>query len=370
LIHIKERISKDKQYRCPACKENVIAKKGPKKEAQFTHKPDSDCAANEESILHYYAKHYLLKHEDIEISFPIQSFEKTKKILDILGLTYVPVKLSKILEWFNTSLENGHVEKQVGPYIADVAFYYMYADLELEHEESLVIEVCVTHPMEGEKREHFKRVDIPYIEVTPRMDDQQIQFYVSDCYLPDFFEEGYEEPILEEVMNHTYNYYENDLLASAKKVVREELVCDYGEIEVQKEIAVEQLMEEVDKINFRGYTSAEMYKEMMSIQASAFSNFARRKEIKSVDMRRQSLLCNNMYVNYESRILYNLLKNFQREGIRIEALVENDPFKYKSTITGFNFLFPSTQVTGDQMKRILKEMLKQLDKTIIKGKFL
>lgn len=55
LIHISERLSKVRQYQCPSCLEIVIPRKGLTNAHHFSHKSDSSCSANEETMLHFFA---------------------------------------------------------------------------------------------------------------------------------------------------------------------------------------------------------------------------------------------------------------------------------------------------------------------------
>ncbi|MBS4203642.1 competence protein CoiA family protein [Lederbergia citrea] len=76
LVHISERISKDKKYYCPSCMESVIAKKGNINAHHFAHNANSSCLTNEETMLHYFSKHYLAsaKDENIALQFPVSFF--------------------------------------------------------------------------------------------------------------------------------------------------------------------------------------------------------------------------------------------------------------------------------------------------------
>jgi hypothetical protein len=44
---------------CPACRQPLIARKGPRVADHFAHRPDSNCQASSETVIHLYAKRLL-----------------------------------------------------------------------------------------------------------------------------------------------------------------------------------------------------------------------------------------------------------------------------------------------------------------------
>lgn len=357
LVHISKRLSKDKQYYCPSCSESVIPRKGTINTHHFAHKQNSTCSATEETMLHFFAKHYLASAngEDIYIQFPIELFNTIRGTMNSLPMSddveYIPIKLNHILEFFNVDIANGSVERPIGNFVADVLFNDLYEELY-----DLVIEVYVTHAVEEQKRQYFIKQDVPYIEVKPTTHNEKIHFLVTDFFLPGFIE-MYENEAKEKLVSFAYNELREEMLQKARLELK-----NYEQIEIQKDLALQELMQEIEKVNLRNYINSSLYKDMISIPASAFRNMDYAEKVNNVQMKGKSLHCNNHYVNFETRILHSLISNFMAEGIQIEALIQKDQLRNnKQIVTGFNFMIPSTQVTGRVMKDILKELISQLE---------
>jgi len=357
LIHISERLSRENKYTCPSCMEAVIARKGNINTHHFAHKPNSSCSANEETMLHYFAKHYLAsnKDENIAFQFPTSFFHTIKGISTAVSITaeikYVPIRLNHILDYFSTDIEEGKVERPIGNFVADVLFTGSYED-----SSEFVIEIFVTHSMEDQKRNYFVEENIPYIEVSPSINNEVISFFVTDMFLPDFIE-NYEKEIKDNLLHFAYREFREELMLNAKKEL-----YNYDQALIQKELALLELKEDLDNINFRDYIDRNLYKKMISIPASSSNNFDSLDRVRDIRMKKRYLFCNNLFVNYESRILHSLLYNFMDEGIEIEALIEKNQTNNKNAVTGFNFTIPSTKVTGTVMKDILKDMITKLEK--------
>jgi len=90
-------------------------------------------------------------------------------------IEYIPVQLQSIFDFYSFYNFEGTLEKSVGNYIADVLFIDPY-----ENDFEFVIEVFVTHAIEEDKRAYFNRVKVPFIEVKPKMNNGQIEFYVTE----------------------------------------------------------------------------------------------------------------------------------------------------------------------------------------------
>ncbi|MFB5583577.1 competence protein CoiA family protein [Bacillus albus] len=80
IVHIEDRLYKNIKYRCPHCHEDVIFKKGNKREHHFSHRPGSNCVVSRETLLHFEAKYFLVnkinKEEDIKFKIDLSYFKK------------------------------------------------------------------------------------------------------------------------------------------------------------------------------------------------------------------------------------------------------------------------------------------------------
>ncbi len=348
VVHIEDKVDRSKLYLCPFCKEEVRARKGQVNAPHFSHSPESTCSISYETLLHFNAKHYLLNEDDIEINFPIKFLIGLKDILSSLELSNLPIKLNKILKYYHLAKGNGKVEKGIGNYVADVLFEC--------DQIPFVCEILVTHAMEDEKRNYFKNEKIPYIEIKPFPTlENKFSFSVTDYYLPGFMEK-FEQEILHKNLENTYNSYHQKFIEDAKK----ELVT-YDQTQMAKDVSLNQLLEVVDKLNFRDYITTELYKRMISIPVSPKGMGDRLEEIRYIERQYKHTRINGKYyVNNETDILRQMLFHFREQGIRIEAIIGKDDIKGKEKVIGYNFLLPSRDVTGEQMRNILKSIVNKL----------
>jgi hypothetical protein len=188
LKHISQTKS-GRSYYCPTCKGAVFPRKGNKNAHSFAHASSKDCTYTPETALHFEAKHYLVEaiKKNIEaplLSFPFSLLSDLIKELSSL-LRVEPKHTVSLLDIcsFYTNLPYAETEKRLGPYLIDVLLKdKRYA------ERNLAIEVLVTHESENAKIEYFKTNLIPFLELTPHMDDEgHFSFNVHDYYLPEFF---------------------------------------------------------------------------------------------------------------------------------------------------------------------------------------
>lgn len=352
LIHISKRLSKDKTYCCPSCGESVIAKKGPINTHHFAHKSDSSCTANKETMLHLFAKHILVT-ESVQLQFPISLFQQSQAIANTMGqyihMEYINIPLDDVFDYLQTFDPEGKTETSVGKYVADVLF----SDT-AQGNEDLVVEVFVTHAIEDDKRDYFNEIGLPYIEVQPKMNKDEIIFTVTDTNLNEFIE-GVEERLANDLLNHTYTSYRGVLLTKLK----DELI-DFEKVELEKSKALELLLNEINDINLRDYIDRKLYEEMSTIPATGTNGFERVEKVENTKItyrKKPHMLCNGMYVNYETGILRSFIEYCLKERIDVDAIIEKSTYNGKDGITGFNFRLPRNTITGDLMKDILKEMV-------------
>ncbi|WP_338657034.1 competence protein CoiA family protein (plasmid) [Sporosarcina psychrophila] len=352
LVHISDRISKKKTYCCPSCGEAMVAKKGAVNAHHFSHKADSSCTATEETMLHLLAKYFLISQSDLQLNFPVSLFKNKNILFETISthmvIEYIPVQLQSIFEFYSFYNFEGTLEKSVGNFIADVLFIDPNED-----NFEFVIEVFVTHAIEENKRAYFNQVKIPFIEVKPKMNNGQIEFFVTETNIYDYLYEK-ESKLTEELFTNVYEEFRGELLQKLKY----ELVKD-EKIKLEKLEALKQLNEDIDDINLREHINRELYTEMSTIPATTSHKFERIEKVSMLHLKGKNLKCNNKFVNLEAGILHSLITNFQSEQIIVQAYVETGN-NNKEHITGFNFKIPRQTVTGDVMKAILKKMAAEL----------
>lgn len=185
LIHISEHLTRDRIYKCPFCEERVNYRKGNINQHHYAHKPNSNCSASGESILHFEAKYFLFneirkgKTSTLSFSFEMTSFSTLiTDISNILGTQPLhSVELHELTTFFQ-EYNVATIEKKVGLYIADVVAG-----------NKLVFEIFVKHESEKEKLLYFRQRNIPFIELVPsREKDGRFSFRVHEWFLPFFFE--------------------------------------------------------------------------------------------------------------------------------------------------------------------------------------
>ena len=105
IVYIEDRLYKNVKYRCPHCHEDVIFKKGNKREHHFSHKHGSNCTVSCETLLHFEAKHYLVnkvnKEEDIKLIIDLSYFKKNyKEFLKAINIDSYEISLLDILKFY------------------------------------------------------------------------------------------------------------------------------------------------------------------------------------------------------------------------------------------------------------------------------
>jgi len=130
---------------CPACREALVAKKGPKVQHHFAHYSGKNCEYGYESSLHLMAKEVLSKAKRIMLPPVYVSFPNS----------YKPDEL--IAEPKEVSIDKVELELHLGDMVPDVVVY--------SGGKRLFIEVFVTHLIDDKKLEKIKREGVSTLEI-------------------------------------------------------------------------------------------------------------------------------------------------------------------------------------------------------------
>lgn len=353
IVHISERIFKDRIYYCPSCKETLTARKGPINTHHFAHREGSNCAASEETLLHLLAKYFLVSDKEVLLHFPLRFFPKNQSFFNLMNnhikMESFPVTLTDIFEFYNCTGHEGKTEKKIGPYVADALFRDPYQE---DHE--FVMEVYVTHAMEDAKRDYLNDNFIFYLEVKPLLNNGNFTFLVTETNIVEYIDHK-ETDLQNNLYDYIYSSFRENLLADLK----EDLI-EKERVQLARSIVIDQLDSEINQLNLRDYIDRTLYNTMRYLPASATDKYEQIVEVQSIKLFGKYLKVNDMYVNLERGILAAMLRNFLREGIKTEALIETG-YNKQNHITGFNFTIPSTTITGYVMKDILKKMVSKIE---------
>lgn len=133
LILVDDAISGE-VYHCPACNEAVCARKGDKNVYHFAHKRGANCEYGYQTIIHHMAKEIIAKNHKILIP--------KENINDKIHLKAV---------------DEVKIEKKFGAVIPDI--------LVICDGKPYIVEIYVTHPVDDEKRENVRSLDVSAIEI-------------------------------------------------------------------------------------------------------------------------------------------------------------------------------------------------------------
>lgn len=174
LVHIRDVDKKNKgNYICPYCGDEMIARKGELKAMNFAHK-NYDCGHAKESILHKLAKEIL---------------EDNKKItLPELKVNVGEYGLKQLISIQEFNADNVETEKYFGDFRPDV---YME-----NNEQSVAIEIMVTHPVDDEKKDKIKEKGLSLIEIDLR-----------SLIDKEFTREDVKELVIEKTVNKEWLYH-------------------------------------------------------------------------------------------------------------------------------------------------------------------
>ena len=130
---------------CPACGDELIARKGQKRMHHFAHRSNEDCEYGYESSLHLAAKDILSRSEKMVIPPIYVEFPQSGKSKELLYLKKeIPV-------------DRVELEKRFDTIIPDIVVY--------SGDKYFFIEIYVTHPIDDEKLKKLKEKNISTIEI-------------------------------------------------------------------------------------------------------------------------------------------------------------------------------------------------------------
>ncbi|NUC20315.1 hypothetical protein HUC00_28080 [Bacillus mycoides] len=355
IVHIEDRLYKNIKYRCPHCHEDVIFKKGNKREHHFSHRPGSNCIVSRETLLHFEAKHFLVnkmnKEEDIKLKIDLSYFKrKYKEFLRAINIVSYEISLLDILKFYKKRF--AEVEQWIGDSIADVVVRGEYDD-----PSPFVIEVYVTHANEEEKVQYFDEEDIPFLEVIPIRKNSEFMFEISDASISEYIDH-ISSKISTTAADISYNIFKDELIDIAREDLTDEILLQY------KKQAIHEVEDAIKTLNYRYYINGGIYKKMNSIEAKSYmSKESSREELLEISYKNSSrskdkyLMVNNRYfLSNEQNLLYSLIYEIQ-EHYQVEAIVGGWEHTKKEKVIGFNILMPNSKIVVEEMNKILNDML-------------
>jgi competence CoiA-like predicted nuclease len=125
---------------CPACKKQLIARKGAIKSHHFAHYKSEDCLSGLETALHKLSKEIISKSKTF--TTPILHYPNTH--YEVFEETEIPI-------------ENVKLETKVGEFIPDIV-------IETKGKK-LLIEIVVSNPVSWQKLQRIKTENLPTIEI-------------------------------------------------------------------------------------------------------------------------------------------------------------------------------------------------------------
>lgn len=175
---------------CPECKEPLIARNGgTKKQPHFAHKPDSTCQGAYETTLHLLAKEIINEEKRMvlpEYRRDMEFYNESDKDFytdDYLGVMYIPFPI-KLNEQHEVCFDAIEIEGRND-------YKYLQPDcvgIISGSNKRLLIEICVTHPVDDTKKGNIKHLGLDCIEIRiPRnysMDKEKLKdliIYETNC---------------------------------------------------------------------------------------------------------------------------------------------------------------------------------------------
>lgn len=355
---IEDRLYKNIKYRCPHCHEDVIFKKGNKREHHFSHRPGSNCVVSRETLLHFEAKHFLVnkinKEEDIKLKIDLSYFKrKYKEFLRAINIVSYEISLLDILKFYKKRF--AEVEQWIGDSIADVVVKGEYDD-----SSPFVIEVYVTHANEDEKVQYFDEGNIPFLEVIPIRNNSEFMFEISDASISEYID-YISSKISTTVADISYDIFKDELIDIAKEDLTDEILLQY------KKQAIHEVEDAIKTLNYRYYINGNTYKKMNSVEAKSYmSKEFSREELLNISYKNSSqskdkyLMVNDRYfLSNEQNLLYSLIYEIQ-EHYQVEAIIGGWEHTKRKKVIGFNILIPNNKIVVEEMNRILNDMLSKI----------
>ena len=138
---------------CPACGEELVARKGSKVMHHFAHKSTLNCEFGYQTSLHLAAKDIIARNQkfsvpELYLSFP--NSDKRELLQSALTLTVNEVILERKLD---TIIPDILLETDIG---------------------KIIVEIYVTHEIDIEKKKKIKKIGIPTIEINLSKFDRDI----------------------------------------------------------------------------------------------------------------------------------------------------------------------------------------------------
>lgn len=130
---------------CPACGDELIARKGEKRMHHFAHRSNEDCEYGYESSLHLAAKDILSRSKKMVIPPVYVEFPQSGKPKELISMER------------EISIDDVELEKRFDDIILDIVVY--------SGDKYFFIEIYVTHPIDDEKLKKLKEKNISTIEI-------------------------------------------------------------------------------------------------------------------------------------------------------------------------------------------------------------
>ena len=130
---------------CPACGDELIARKGEKRMHHFAHRSNEDCEYGYESSLHLAAKDILSRSKKMAIPPVYVEFPQSGKPKELISMER------------GISIDDVELEKRFDDIIPDIVVY--------SGDKYFFVEIYVTHPIDDEKLKKLEEKNISTIEI-------------------------------------------------------------------------------------------------------------------------------------------------------------------------------------------------------------
>lgn len=135
---------------CVECGAALIAKKGPKRAAHFSHFGESTCDGGVETVIHRLAKEIFQQIREMEL--PAYEFSRSSYV-NLERVRYSGV----VREARRVAFNKVDTERPLSGLIPDIVIW--------NGKYPLIVEIAVTHRVDEEKRERIKALNTPAIEI-------------------------------------------------------------------------------------------------------------------------------------------------------------------------------------------------------------
>lgn len=366
LVFIRDRLKNSPIYYCPHCREEVFPKKGAIREHHFSHKPNTECSASYETILHFEAKHYLADqipvHDGERIEFPFD-LGKHIPVLEILkkeaGISdHSIVLLSEIIAFYGVMGAFKETTIPGSKFIADVI------GVDREGNKVLIFEIFVSHESEREKIDYLMDKQIPYLEVIPfRNEKGEIQFKLHSYYLPWFFER-YKENVDTTMMEQLYPFYKDELNRKAERLFEEEEILKLKLLAVQslkKELQTNSIYSElIGSLDLHSYSTRAIAHKATIKRSEQLEQLSSRRKGNETYLIGQTTKDSYLVSNAQNQ-LYSIINQLITQ-INISALIGGWENSKKDTIVGFEFGIPQPSELSEAVREVLLNRLEDYER--------